>query len=347
MRRCGPQPKRRPEFARNHSGSVETQRNSREACSGERRNATQFARIHRGSVETKAPSHRVRCCGPQPKRPPQKRPEEARTRQKRPEVFVRNHSGSIETQRNSRETTERERRNATEFARNHSESVETNRVRRCGPQPKRPPQEKPEEARVRAKPQRERRNAREFARNQSGSVETKAPPLAPLRPKRPPQERRRGQSKPEEAGIRAKSQRERRNAREFGRNHSGSIETQGNSRETTAGASKRRSRPTAACAVAARYQFLYSERKNPIVQALFGEINESKDSVNIFGFLDLCNICQYASPSSGSNQNTIQPNIVQALSWENTFAICCSALFEVCLVKLPTTDLVTQFWVDI
>ena len=43
--------------------------------------------------------------------------EEARTRQKRPE-FARNHSGSIETQRNCR--------NATHFARNHSGGIETN-----------------------------------------------------------------------------------------------------------------------------------------------------------------------------------------------------------------------------
>ena len=39
----------------------------------------------------------------------------------------------------------------------------------------------------------------------------------------------------------------------------------------------------------------------------------------ILGFWDFCNIRQYASPSSGSNQNTIQPNIAQALSWVYTF----------------------------
>ena len=53
-----------------------------------------------------------------------------------------------------------------------------------------------------------------------------------------------------------------------------------NSRETTAGASKRkgiRACPTAACAVAARNQFRYSERKNPSVQALFGEKSISAD----------------------------------------------------------------------
>ena len=44
-------------------------------------------------------------------------------------------------------------------------------------------------------------------------------------------------------------QREHRNATDFVRNHSGSIETQQKSRETTAGASKPRPRPTA-CTVA-------------------------------------------------------------------------------------------------
>ena len=57
------------EFARNHS---------------EHRNATEFARNHSGSVETKAPSHRALRCGRQPNWPPS--------------------SGSIEMQRNSRET---------------------------------------------------------------------------------------------------------------------------------------------------------------------------------------------------------------------------------------------------
>ena len=53
-------------------------------------------------IETKAPSHRARRCGRQPNKwPPQKRPEEAT---RHPE-FARNHSGSIEMQRNSRETT--------------------------------------------------------------------------------------------------------------------------------------------------------------------------------------------------------------------------------------------------
>ena len=49
---------------------------------------------------------------------------------------------------------------------------------------------------------------------------------------------RRGLKRPREAGIRAKPQREHRNATECARNHSGSIETQRNSCETTAGASK-------------------------------------------------------------------------------------------------------------
>ena len=105
------------EFARNHSASFETQRKSRETTAGaskprprptaravavgnlsdpprrglkrpreagirakpqrEHRNATEFARNHSGSVETKAPSHRARRCGRQPKWPLQKRPSEA------------------------------------------------------------------------------------------------------------------------------------------------------------------------------------------------------------------------------------------------------------------------------
>ena len=108
---------------------------------------------------------------------------------------------------------------------------------------------------ARAKPQRERRNqgpARAVAvGNLSGFP-------------------RRGLKRPREAGICAKPQGERRNATEFARNHSRSIETQRN-RETTAGASKPRPRPTAVRAVAVSNHFLYSERKNPIVQALFGE----------------------------------------------------------------------------
>ena len=162
----------------------------------------------------KAPQHRVRRCGPQPKRP-QKRPEEARAGQRRPE-FARNHGGSVETQGNSR----------------------PHRVRRCSATWP-PGQSKPEEAGIRAKPQRER--AREFARNHDGSVETKAPPHRVRRycgpqplsgPQKRPQQARRGRNSRETTvgaskskGIRAKPRRERRNAREFARNHSGSMET--------------------------------------------------------------------------------------------------------------------------
>ena len=56
---------------------------------------------------------------------------------------------------------------------------------------------------------------------------------------------RRGLKRPGETGIRAKPQREHRNITEFARNHSGSIETQRNSCETTAGASKPRTRLSA------------------------------------------------------------------------------------------------------
>ena len=178
-------------------------------------------------------------------------------------------------QRNSRETIvgaskrnairakpQREHRNATEFVRSHSGGVETKApshcARRCGRQPKWPPQKKPEEATrgrnshetpagaskcngIRAKPQRQHRNATEFARNQSGSVKIKDPSHRARRcgrqPKGPP------------AGIRAKPQWEHRNATEFVRNPSGSIETQRNSYETTTGTSKSRPR-LIACAVA-------------------------------------------------------------------------------------------------
>ena len=108
---------------------------------------------------------------------------------------------------------------------------------------------------MRAKPQRERR------KTTAGASKRRSRPTTAGASKR--------------KGICAKPRRERRNAREFARNHGrsveiarnhsgsvetqgnsrettgGSVETQGNSRETTAGASKRRSRPTA-CAVAAR-----------------------------------------------------------------------------------------------
>ena len=45
------------------------------------------------------------------------------------------------------------------------------------------------------------------------------------------------------------------------RNHSGSVET-------------KVAPPTATCAVAARNRFLYTERKIPIVPALFGELRD-------------------------------------------------------------------------
>ena len=76
-------PQKRPEHARRGRNSRETtagasKRNGIRAKSQrERRNATEFARNHSGSVETKAPPHRVRRCGPQLKRLPQKRPEHA------------------------------------------------------------------------------------------------------------------------------------------------------------------------------------------------------------------------------------------------------------------------------
>ena len=203
----------------------------------ERRNAREFARNHGGSVETTAGASKGR---PRPTAravaahnlsgPPQKRPEGRGGRnqttakgQTRPE--------QAKGGRNSRETT-------------------AGASKRKG---------------IRAKPRRERRK---FAR-----IETKAPPHRVRRcgPQPRPEEARAGQKRPECA-----------------RNHSGSVETQGNSRETTAGASKRnsrettagaskrRSRPTAVCAVAARHQFLYSQHKNPIVQALFGEQKQSQ-----------------------------------------------------------------------
>ena len=121
---------------------------------------------------------------------------------------------------------QREHRNATEFARNHSGSIEMRRNSR--------------EATAGAskrngicpKPQRKHRNR--------GPVPPRAIAVGNL--SGPP---RRGMKRPREAGIRAKPQREHRNATEFARNHSGSIETQRNSRETTAGASKPRPRLTA------------------------------------------------------------------------------------------------------
>ena len=100
---------REPEFARNHSGSIEMQRNSRETTAGASK---------RNGIRAK-PQRERRNQGPVP-----------------PTEFARNHSGSIETQRNSREAT-------------------AGASKRNG---------------IRAKPQRERRN--------QGPV---PPPRAPLR----------------------------------------------------------------------------------------------------------------------------------------------------------------------
>ena len=274
------------EFARNHSGSVETKVAPHHSGSVETQGNSRETTAEASKREMKVAPHRVRRCGPQPKRASrrgQKRPEQARRGRNARETTAgasKNHSGSVETK----------------VAPHHSGSVETQgnlRKTTAGASKRKGIRAKPrQERRNRAKPQRERRNAREFARNHgrerrnarefarnhSGSVETKVAPHRVRRcgpqPKRAP---RRGQKRPEEAGIRAKPQRERRNAREFARNHGGSVATQRNSRETTAGAWKRRSCPTAACAVAARNQFRYSERKNPSVQALFGEKSISAD----------------------------------------------------------------------
>ena len=265
-----------PEFARNHSGSIETQRNSRETTAGASKPRPRLTARAVAVGNLSGPPRRGL-----------KRPREAGIRAKtqgelrNATEFAQNHSGSIETQRNSRETTagaskprpeeatrgrnsrettagaskcngirakpQRQHRNATEFVvRNHSGSVET-----IGRQPKWPPQKRPEEAMrgrnshettagaskrngIRAKPQRERRNL--------GPVPPRAVAVGNL--SGPP---RRGLKRPREAGIRAKPQREPRNATEFVRSHSGSIETQRNSRETTAGASKPRCHRACRC----------------------------------------------------------------------------------------------------
>ena len=181
------------EFARNHSGSIETQRNSRN---------------HSGSVETKAPSHPAPRCGRQPKWPPQKRPEEAtRGRNSRETTaganateFSRNHSGSIETQRNSRETTAGA---SKPRPRPTARAVAVGNL--SGP----PMQKRPEEA------TRGRNSHETTARASKPSVGNLSGPP------------RRGLKRPLEAGIRAKPQGEHRNATEF------------------AGVSKPRIRPTA------------------------------------------------------------------------------------------------------
>ena len=311
-RRCGRQPKwppqERPEEATRGRTSRQTTGGASK-CNGIRtkpqrqhRNAMQFTRNHSGSVETKDPSHRARRCGWQPKWPSQKsnlsgpprrglkRPREAgiRTKPQREHrnatEFARNHSGSIETQRNSRETTARASKPRTRCT---ARTVAVGNLSR----PPRRRLKRPREAGICAKPQREHRNATEFAGDHSGSIETQRNSRETTAGASKPRPRltahavavgnlsgppRRGLKRPREAGIRAKPQGEHRNATEFARNHSGSIETQRNSRETTAGASKPRPRPTAARAVAVSNQFLYSERKNPIAQALFGEKRKRK-----------------------------------------------------------------------
>ena len=248
-------------------------RNSRETTAGaskcngihakpqrEHQNATEFARNHSGSVETKAPSHRARRCGQPPKWPPQKRPEEVGIRAKlqrehrNATEFTRNHSGSIKTQRNSRETTARA---SKPRPRPTARAVTVSNLS-CTP---RRGLKRPREAGIRAKPH----DARlEFARNHSGSIKTQRNPREttagaskprprptaravavsnlsgpPRRGLKRPQEAGIRAKMPREAGIRAKPQQEHRNATEFARNHSGSMEMQRNSRETTAGASKR------------------------------------------------------------------------------------------------------------
>ena len=214
---------------------------------------TEFARNHSGSLETKAPPRR---CGPQPKWPP---PEEARRGSSKPE------EAGIHTKPQRNEIRAKPQRE-------HGNEGPAPRVRRCGRQPKWPPQKRPEEAtrgrNSRETTQREHRNATEFARSHSGSIETqrnsRESTAGASKPRPRPTARRCGQQpnkwpaqkRPEEAtrgrnsrettagaskcnGIRAKPQRQHRNATEFARNHSGSIEMQRNSRETTAGASKR------------------------------------------------------------------------------------------------------------
>ena len=287
------------EFARNHGGSIETQRNSRETTAGvskprprptvravavgnlsgtprrglKRSREPEFARNHSGSIETKRPRPTARAVAVGNLSGPPQKAEEAR------EAGIRT-------------TPQREHRNATEFARNHSGSIEKQRNSRettagaSKPRPRLtaravavgnlsgPPRrglKRPREAGIRAKPQREHRSATEFARNHSGSIETQRNSRETTAGASKPRPRlttravavgnlsgppRRGLKRPREAGIRAKPQGEHRNATEFARNHSGSIEKQRNSRETTAGASKPRPRPTAARAVAVSNQFL-------------------------------------------------------------------------------------------
>ena len=166
----------------------------------------------------------------------QKQPEQAGIRAK-PQRERRNAkcSGSVETQGDSCETTagasKRRPRRTAVAARNLSGPPRRGQKRPGAIAARN--QNTPEQARrgrnsrettagaskrngIRAKPQRERRNATQFARNHR-SVETKAPPHRVHRcgPQPISGSPRRGQNTPEEAGIRAKPQREHRNATEL------------------------------------------------------------------------------------------------------------------------------------
>ena len=127
-------------------------------------------------------------------------------------------------------------------------------------------------------------------------------------PQKRPEEATRGRNSRETTwgaskcnGIRAKPQREHRNATEFARNHSGSIETKA--------PSHRRAR-----AVAVSNQFLYSERKNPIVQALFGE-KKSNDNEHP----RLCHVKALAE-SSKSTLRSVNPASEHQEASESHFA---------------------------
>ena len=150
---------------RNHSGSIETQRNSCETTAG----ASKRNRIRETTAGASKRRPRPTACAVAARNLSGPPAEEARAGQKRPES-ARNHSGSIETQRNSRETT------AGASKRNGIRGKPQQQRRNEGPAPpraplrpatyKRPPrrsQNTPEEAGIRAKPQREHRNATEFA----------------------------------------------------------------------------------------------------------------------------------------------------------------------------------------
>ena len=92
--------------------------------------------------------------------------------------------------------------------------------------------------------------------------------------------------------------------------------------------------------------FLDSTKKSKKIK----KINVPKDSLNIFGFWDFGISVIFVNMQVRHQVQTRTPFslISRRLCLGYTlFAICCSALFEVCLVKLPTTDFVTQFWVDI